>query len=300
MKQPPRPRGSSETEEPHRDQTSPSSGREVERARAPRSLDRALRAADAPDVLGSHEDDEVATGLEERLRERQRARRSLLATRSAIAAGVGLVLAGLLWAAFASPLFQLRADSIEVSGATGGLDAEDVRTAVAPFVGTPLTRLDLEEVSEAVGSLQLVREVDVARAWPDGLVVTVAERGAAMGEQAADSVRLVDDQGIVVREDGDLPDGLPLAELPQDGPSRTAAAADVAAVWNALDDSLRDQVASIGADGHTVTLALTGSRTAVWGTAEDSDLKARVLAVLLAERPASTYDVSAPTRPVTS
>ena len=53
-------------------------------------------------------------------------------------------------------------------------------------------------------------------------------------------------------------------------------------------------------DGHTLTLTLSQNRTVVWGTSEDSALKARVLAVLMTQRPATTYDVSSPKRSVTS
>jgi len=52
-----------------------------------------------------------------------------------------------------------------------------------------------------------------------------------------------------------------------------------------------------------VRLELEGGASVVWGSAEDSALKATVLAALMRAAPPDTvaqYDVSAPTSPVTS
>ena len=47
----------------------------------------------------------------------------------------------------------------------------------------------------------------------------------------------------------------------------------------------------------TISLRLRNGRVVRWGSAEDTDTKARVLTVLL-EQPASLYDVSVPGQPV--
>ena len=44
---------------------------------------------------------------------------------------------------------------------------------------------------------------------------------------------------------------------------------------------------------------LKDGRTVVWGSAEESDTKAEVLATLLATVQAQTYDVSVPSKPTT-
>lgn len=273
-------------------------GHAVDRPRT-RELARPLGAADAADVLGSHEES-VSEGLDDRLQERRDARRRLVGTRLAVVVGVLAALAALAWVVLASPLFALRADAIGVEGATKALSADDVRRTVEPFVGTPLARLDTGEVARTVSGLPLARDVTVTRDWPGGVTVTLRVRTAAMAEATGDTYRLVDDQGVVVAEGADTAGGLPVADLPDSGEKRTRAAAQVAAVWAALDHGLRAEVAGIASDGLQATLTLTGDRTVRWGTAEDSDLKARVLATLLAQRPARVYDVTTPTRPLTS
>ena len=48
-----------------------------------------------------------------------------------------------------------------------------------------------------------------------------------------------------------------------------------------------------------ITLTLEGGRTLVWGSAEESELKAEVAAALFASVEAEVYDVSAPRHPTT-
>ncbi len=48
-----------------------------------------------------------------------------------------------------------------------------------------------------------------------------------------------------------------------------------------------------------ITLVLRDGRQVLWGSAEESDAKARVLVALLKE-PAASYDVSVPGQPTTS
>ncbi|MFC7580827.1 cell division protein FtsQ/DivIB [Schaalia naturae] len=274
---------------------------EVARVRHPVRMEGPVGAADAAEILGSHEEG-VSEGLPARLEERRRARRHLRAVRAAVLVAMLGTVAVVVWAVFASPLLRLSGDAVEVQGATGALSADEVRAAVEPFEGTPLVLLDTDEVARAVSALPLARDVTVARDWPDGVRVGVTVRTAAMAVSADGGVQLVDDQGVVVGEQAERPDGLPLAVLPDDGQAqaRTQAAGQIGTVWAALPEDLRAQVGTISSDGAQVTLSLAGGQTVRWGTEEDSDLKARVLAVLLAQRPATTYDVSVPTRPVTS
>lgn len=274
--------------------------REVARPRRPARLERPVGAADAAELLGSHEDD-VSEGLPARLEERRRARRRLRTSRLVAAISVVAVVAAAAWALLGSPVFRLDARDVRVQGATQALTADQVGAAVAPYVGTPLALLDTDAVAAAVSALPLARDVTVARAWPSGVSVSLSVRTAAMGVAADGGVQLVDDQGVVVGQSDAVPDGLPTAALPAaDDPARPSAAALVVAVWAALPEDLRSQTASIASDGAQATLSLAGGQTVRWGTADDSDLKARVLAVLLSQRPATVYDVSAPTRPVVS
>ena len=74
---------------------------------------------------------------------------------------------------------------------------------------------------------------------------------------------------------------------------------DLATVLRALPAPLRsrlDQVSAATAD--SITLELANGTTIIWGSAEQSELKAQVL-VKLMERKHRIYDVSAPSSPVT-
>ena len=48
-----------------------------------------------------------------------------------------------------------------------------------------------------------------------------------------------------------------------------------------------------------ISLVLKDGRTVIWGSADESDTKAEVLATLLATVQAGTYDVSVPSKPTT-
>ncbi|MGO3795692.1 MAG: cell division protein FtsQ/DivIB [Pauljensenia sp.] len=209
------------------------------------------------------------------------------------------VLAGVVWGVLFSPLLALSAEEVAVSGADEDVSAQ-VSQAVAPFIGTPLPRLDTGAVVAAVEEVPLVRSAEATRQWPEGLSVVVQTRVAALAEKDGDGVDLVDDQGVAVSHADEVPDGMPLVTLPAAGDDRVRAAGAAESTWAALPEDVRAQVEQLSADGHMVTLALSGGRTVRWGTGEDGPLKAKVLAVLLAQRAASVYDVSDPTRPVTS
>lgn len=273
-------------------------GRAVTRRRTPRSLEHPLEAGDAATVLGSHEE-AVSTGLGERLEERRRARMRLRGTHVLVLVSALATVAVVAWGIFFSPFLALAADKVSVTGADDDLTGQ-VTQAVRPFVGTPLPRIDTAAVVEAVDEIPLVRSAEVSRVWPDGLSVVVRARVAALAEKDGDGFALVDDQGVAVSHRGDAPDGMPVVTLPAEGEDRVRAAGAAATTWAALPEDLRPEVEQVRADGHMVTLALSGGRTVRWGTDEDGDLKAKVLALLLDQRPASVYDVSDPTRPVTS
>jgi cell division protein FtsQ len=68
-------------------------------------------------------------------------------------------------------------------------------------------------------------------------------------------------------------------------------------VVSALPDDLADRVDHVEvATVDRIELALRDDRTVLWGSAEQSDLKAEVLTSLLSQ-PGSTYDVSVPGQP---
>ncbi|WP_160159419.1 cell division protein FtsQ/DivIB [Actinomyces culturomici] len=262
-------------------------------------LSRPVGQADAASILGSR-DAAPATDFAARRAERDRAKRAFYArTGFIVVAGIALV-AAIVWALLFSPLLALDANRITVTGAQDGvISASEATAAATPYVGTPLPRVPTSSIAAAIEKNPVVAGAAVTRRWPAGLGIALTLREAAMVEGSQGAYRLVDSGGVAFRTVAELPDGLPVVSLPAEE-GRAEAAADALAVWNALGKVLQPQVALVSADGKTLTLSLTNGATVKWGTNEDSALKAKVLEVLVAQRGASVYDVSAPAHPVTS
>lgn len=282
------PSADAQTQEPKRRSSSL-----TQRRRARTTVDRPMPVADAASLLGGEE----ATDLGDRLRERTRARRILLARRIALTCVTLALAAGGVWVAFFSPVFAFSSSAVVVSGEDGTLvTADSVRSSIASFEGVPLTRLNTQAVARAVESNVAVRSASVSRRWPTSLRVSVTMRTGMAVEAASGGYWLVDDQGVAFQQ---VPSAgeYPLATLPED---RATGAADIASALGALDEATRAQVASVTSTGTQVNFTLRGGQTVKWGTRGDAPQKARVLATLLANVQASTYDVSSPNHPVTS
>ena len=265
----------------------------TQRRRARMTVDRPMPVADAASLLGGEE----ATDLGDRLRERTRARRILLARRIALTFVTLVLAAGGVWVAFFSPVFAFSSSAVVVSGEDGTLvTADSVRSSIASFEGVPLTRLNTQAVARAVESNVAVRSASVSRRWPTSLRVSVTMRTGMAVEATSGGYWLVDDQGIAFQQ---VPSAgeYPLATLPED---RATGAADIASALGALDEATRAQVSAVTSTGTQVNFTLRGGQTVKWGTRGDAPQKARVLATLLANVQASTYDVSSPNHPVTS
>ena len=238
----------------------------TQRRRARTTVDRPMPVADAASLLGGEE----ATDLGDRLRERTRARRILLARRIVLTLVTLALAAGGVWVAFFSSVFAFSSSSVVVSGEDGTLVTAESNVAV--------------------------RSASVSRRWPTSLRVSVTMRTGMAVEAASGGYWLVDDQGVAFQQVPSVGE-YPLATLPED---RATGAADIASVLGALDEATRAQVAAVTSTGTQVNFTLRGGQTVKWGTRGDAPQKARVLATLLANVQASTYDVSSPNHPVTS
>jgi hypothetical protein len=106
----------------------------------------------------------------------------------------------------------------------------------------------------------------------------------------------------VIEPPDERPPGQPLIEV--EGGVAGAGFRAVAEWCGAFRPTCGSQLARATADtADDVRLELEGGASVVWGSAEDSALKATVLAALMRAAPPDTvaqYDVSAPTSPVTS
>ncbi len=220
--------------------------------------------------------------------------------RAAILGGC-LLAAGLLaWVLLWSPVLGLRADDVQVSGAGGVVDVQQVRAVVGAHDGTPLPRLDLGAVRAAVLDVPGVRAVEVSRDWPHGVVLGLVAREPVAAVPDGTGFGLLDDEGVQVGRVDTAPNGLPVVDVPADDP-RTVTA--VLAVLHGLPPGLLADVGSVSAQSlDTVRLGLRDGTQVEWGSADQTALKAAVLQALRAapqSAGARVVDVSAPTLPVT-
>jgi cell division protein FtsQ len=214
----------------------------------------------------------------------------------AAVAGTLVTLIALILTAVYSPLLALR--TVMVDG-TSRVDPAEVARAVEEQVGTPLALLDYTRITENLGAFPLIRSYVTEIVPPDTLLVHVVEREPVGSLEVAGRFRLVDPAGITLEESAQRIPGVPLIEL-ADGDTQSAAFDSMAEVLLALPDGLLVQVDRISA--HTqddVVLVLTGVGQQIrWGSADESERKARLLTALIAVTDpalAGVFDVSAPT-----
>lgn len=242
-------------------------------------LDRLRQAAD-PTAL-----------TRQRFARRQWARR-WLAWRVVVAAALLLVavLVG-AWVVFFSSV--LAVGGVEVTG-TSLLTQEEVRRAADVPTGEPLARADLASITERIEALAPVQSVDVSRQWPDSIRIEVTERVAVAVIAEDGALRGMDAEGKVFRTFRSAPQSLPRVRIAPD--TREEALAEAASVVGVLPTPLLRTVDHV--DVQTVdeiTLVLRDGREVLWGSADESSVKADVLGALIDTNPgARAYDVSVP------
>lgn len=212
-----------------------------------------------------------------------------------VAVGLLVTIAALVGVAVFSPLLALR--TITIDG-TSRLDSSKVQHSVDGQLGTPLALIDYGRLTRDLAPYSLIRSYVTEIVPPGTLVIHVVERTPVGAIQTASGFELVDPAGVVVADSATRPAGYPLIELGS-GKIGGPGFSSMTEVLLALPASVLPKVDTITALTHDdVTLALTGSsQRVVWGSSDQSDAKARVLAELIAlhgESGAGEYDVSAP------
>ena len=202
-----------------------------------------------------------------------------------------------VWAVYASSWLSLR--SVDVEG-TSYLTPREIEREAGLEMGTPLARVDLDAVEDRVAGLPAVAEVDVQRDWPNGVRIVVQERKAVAAVRQHHELHGMDAEGVLFRTYRRQPDGLPLVRAGQlDDTGSDDALREVAGVVAALDRSIARKVDHVEvASMDAIELVLSSGDEVRWGSAAESQLKARVLATLL-EVDASVYDVTVPEQPTT-
>ncbi|MCW2791113.1 MAG: cell division protein FtsQ [Nocardioides sp.] len=205
------------------------------------------------------------------------------------------LVAGTVWAVFFSSFLAVQ--GVRVDG-LHDLRAGQVRAAADVPMGEPLARVDLDGIRRRVESLAGVRSADVTREWPDQVRVTVVERVAIAVVEIGGRIRGMDADGVVFRDYTQAPAGLPRVQTSSG--TRSDALQEAARVIAALPADLARIVDHVGVQTvDQIELVLRDGRVVVWGSADESSVKARVLAALL-QHPARTYDVSVPEQPTTA
>jgi cell division protein FtsQ len=204
------------------------------------------------------------------------------------------VVAAAVWLVFFSSVLAVK--GVQVEG-TGVLDPRTVRHVAAVPTGSPLAAVDLEAVAGRVETLGPVADVDVSRAWPDRIRIDVTERVAVAVVDVGGVLRGVDEEGVMFRRFPSRPPSLPLLRI--GAATQAEALAEAARVVETLPGSLASRVEYVAVSTvDRISLRLRSGQTVQWGSADESDQKAEVLAVLLKQK-ASMYDVSVPGQPVT-
>lgn len=237
-----------------------------------------------------------------RFAERARARRSIARRHAVMLAVATVVVLGLGYVLFFSPVLALDAATVKVEGAGTVVAVDQVRAAVDMHDGTPLPRLDTGGLQADVLDVPGVREATVTREWPHGLTVTLVSREpvAAVPAQGRTGYSLLDEEGVQVGHVRKAPAELPVVDVPV-GDKRTLRA--VLSVVEQLPAELLADVGSVSARTQdTVSMQLRGSARVDWGSAAETPLKVAVLTTLLATSAgarADLIDVSAPRMPIT-
>ncbi|MFT4287330.1 cell division protein FtsQ/DivIB [Nocardioides sp.] len=228
---------------------------------------------------------------------RRQWRRRWLRWKPVLAVVLVLAAAGTaVWALWFSSLLSVQA--VEITG-LHSLKKGEVRRAAAVQLHQPLVGVDLDGVRRRVAALPPVESVEVSRQWPDQVLIEVTERTPIAVAQIGDQLRALDSHGVVFLDYGQqAPEGLPVVRTPEG--TSAEALAEAAEVISALPASVTKVVDHV--DVRTVdeiSLVLTDGRTVVWGSADQSTTKAKVLTSML-PMDVQTIDVSVPGQPTSS
>lgn len=231
----------------------------------------------------------VGPRLEARVRARARRleRRRRRVRRASVVALALVPLCLLSWLLLSSPVLSVH--RVEVTGVTR-VSADDVRTAAAVPLGTPLARVDTDAARRRVAALATVGRVRVVRAWPRTLRVQVRERTPVANVRQGDGTwALVDATGTRFAPAADAAPGLPELQVsPEQSPESAVQ------VLAELPVDLRQEVAAVQQPTpSSVVLVLRSGRTVIWGPPGQSARKAAIVAALL-PRPGKTIDVTTP------
>ena len=208
------------------------------------------------------------------------------------AIGVALFVFG-MWLFYFSSVFAL--ESLVVEGVRTVTPAE-VGQRADLGAGTPLARVNADDVESRVMGISAIESVQVSRRWPNMIVITVVERDRVATMKDGDRWATLDENGFAFDFTKKKPQGLPVVDA-SEGPARTAAIAVAAS----LPPELAAKIKSVSAESPDAVFLTTSSGvTVAWGSSEQNELKARILAALLAKTKNQWIDLRIPTTPTSA
>lgn len=227
-------------------------------------------------------------------RNRRRIRAFRIATVSAFAALVAIVLASLF-----TPLLAIQ--KIEVSG-LHRIPKAAVLAAIAPQIGVPLTLVNTDKIGAELEHFKLIESFSTVAAPPHTLQLRIIERQPVCIVTIAGVNHLFDVAGVELGQAA-AKDRYPVISI-SGSPRNSKNYADAIQVLLSLPVTLVKQVAVVEArsqDNVVIQLKGIAGQQIIWGDSSRSALKATVLSSLMKHVRANqiaTIDVSAPTAAV--
>lgn len=222
---------------------------------------------------------------------RRRQLRVALLTTGGLALAL-LLLVGLVW----SPLMAVR--EVRVEG-TDRLEAATVQEALSDQLGEPIATVTETGIAERLQAIPQIESFRVDVVPPSTVIVRLIERRpvAIIETDAGSSV--IDAAGVVLGQVDESTQALPRLDGVELGTPEFEAVASVLVSVPADVLTATESIAAPSASD--VQLTLSSGQQVQWGGAEESPLKADVVAALMATQDpaaASVLDVRAPEHPV--
>ncbi|MCT1867285.1 FtsQ-type POTRA domain-containing protein [Dermabacter sp. p3-SID358] len=213
---------------------------------------------------------------------------------------IGTLIALVVLAALAFAFLpQLKVSEVRVMGATY-VDESSLERIASAREGQSLAFSDLGALESELAAVPGVKAAKATRHWPNTIRVVVTERTAIAQLESGGSTSLVDAAGAKLPANAADASILPHLVVDPSASNVKATEAALVEITRELPPNLRAALTKATAaapSGITLEVATeAGPRTVVWGGAEDSELKAQVLAALLSQ-PGAVIDVSSPEAP---
>lgn len=195
-------------------------------------------------------------------------------------------LAAVVYAIYFSPLLSLK--SIKVEG-VHYLTSAEVLQAANLNLGESLALVNSEDISQSVGKLPEVANVEIRRVVPHSVIIVVAERNPVARIQIGQEWKLVDRAGVVFGFDSST-----TGELLQIEAKTDALRGVCVSVLRYLPTWLAGKVKVVTAQSRdSAVIQLQDDREIVIGSAEKLKLKFKVLQRLM-QIDGKGFDVSSP------